>query len=84
MQNVVQEATRTTITSRTPINDLIYATIRLKNKSPPPKYIRTRDYKKMDPKKFRGDIESAPFHVASVFNDTDDILWAWQKLFTNI
>lgn len=107
MQNVVQEATRTTITSRTLIDlivttrkdlisisgafplgisdhDLIYATIRLKNKRPPPKYIRTRDYRKLDPEKFRGDIESAPFHVASVFDDADDILWAWQKLFTNI
>jgi len=107
MQNVVQEATRTTITSRTLIDlivttrkdrisisgafplgisdhDLIYATIRLKNKRTPPKYIRTRDYKKLDPEKFRDDIESAPFHVASVFDDADDILWAWQMLFTNI
>ena len=103
----MQEATRTTITSRTLIDliittwkylisisgaiplgisdhDLIYANIRPKNKRPPPKHIRARDYRKLDPEKFRGDVESAPFHVASVFDDADDILWAWQMLFTNI
>ena len=86
MQNVVQEATRTTIISRTLIDlivttrkdlisisgafplgisdhDLIYANIRLKNKRPPPKHIRTRDYKKIDPEKFRGDVESVPFQL---------------------
>ena len=107
IHNVVQEATRTTITSRTLIDlivttrkdlisnsgafplgisdhDLIYATIRLKNKRPSPKHIRTRDCKKRDPDKFRYDIETAPFHVASVFDDADDILWAWQYLFTTI
>ena len=33
---------------------------------------------------FRRDIESAPFHIASVFDDPDDVLWAWQSLFVNI
>jgi len=25
-----------------------------------------------------------PFHVASVFEDEDDVLWAWQHLFNSI
>ena len=29
-------------------------------------------------------IETAPFHVALVFDDAVDILWAWQNLFHNI
>jgi len=56
----------------------------LKNKRPPPKYIRTRDYKRLDDDKFRYDIETAPFHISQVFEDVDDVLWAWQHLFNII
>ena len=33
---------------------------------------------------FRADITAAPFHVARVFEDKDDVLWAWNKLFKDI
>ena len=108
MHNVIQEATRSTIThifhtarshcyykkgslstsGAFPLgisdNNLIYATIRLKNKRPPPKIIRTRNYKKMDVEKFKHDIESTPFHIASIFEDPDDQLWAWERLFFDL
>ena len=71
LHNMIQEATRSTISSRTLLDlfvtttkdlisssgvfplglsdhDLIYATIRLKHKRPPPKFIKTRNYKRMD------------------------------------
>ena len=32
--------------------------------------------KRMDIRSFRDDIESAPFHIASIFDDPDDNLWA--------
>ena len=106
-ENVIQEATRQTLTSSSLIDlivttrkdlvsatgvfplgisdhNLIYATIRLKNKRPPPKIVKTRDYKRMDIESFRHDIESTPFHIAPIFNDPDDILWAWQYLFNDI
>ena len=99
MQNVIQEATRLTITSSTLIDlivttrkdlvsssgvfplgisdhHLIYANIRIKNKRPPPKIIKTRDYKRMDINSFRHDLETAPFQIASIFDDPDDHLWA--------
>ncbi|CAH3032008.1 unnamed protein product, partial [Pocillopora meandrina] len=95
MENVIQEATRQTITSSSLIDlivttrkdlvsatgvfplgisdhNLIYASIRLKNKRPPPIIVKTRDYKRMDIRSFRDDIESAPFHIASIFDDPDD------------
>ena len=104
MQNIVQKATRTTLTSHTLIDlivttrkdlvnsmdviplgisdhNLIYATLLLKNKRPPRNYIKTRDYKRLDEDKFRYDIETAPFHISQVFEDEDDVLWAWQQLF---
>ena len=65
-------------------HDLIYATLRLKNKRPPPRVIKIRNYKKMDLKSFKFDLENAPFHVAETFEDTDDILGAWQSLFNDI
>lgn len=58
--------------------------MKLKNKRPPPKYIKTRDYRKLDIKKFQADVESVPFHIALVFEEPDDILWAWQTLFKGI
>ena len=63
---------------------LVYATMKLKNKRPPPKYIKTRDYKKLNVNNFRQDIESAPFHVATIFNEPNDVLWAWQTLFNSV
>lgn len=65
-------------------HDLIYATLRLKNKRPPPKIIKIRDYKRMNIENFRRDIETAPFHIASTFEDPDDLLWAWQNLLDDI
>ena len=34
--------------------------------------------------RFKSDIENAPFQVAFTFDDTDDVLWAWQPLFDEI
>ena len=65
-------------------HNLIYATLRLKNKRPPPTIIKTRDYKKLDEMVFHRDISTAPFDVGSVFDDPDDRLWAWQTLFLDI
>ena len=33
---------------------------------------------------FRHDLATAPFYVASVFDDADDVQWAWQNLFDRI
>ena len=34
--------------------------------------------------RFKSDIEYATFQVAFTFDDTDDVLWAWQSLFDDI
>ena len=103
MQDVVQDDTKLTLTSRTLIDltvttrkdlvsttdvfplgilyhNLIYAALSLKNKRPPPKDIKTR----LDEDKFRYDIQTAPFYISSVFDDEDDVFWAWKHLFNNI
>ena len=65
-------------------HSLIYATMKLKNKRPPPKRIIVRDYKRLDLDSFRHDLATAPFNIASVFDEADDVLWAWQNLFNDI
>ena len=63
---------------------LIYATMNLKRKRLPPKCIMESDYKRLGLDAFRHDLANASFHVASVFEDADDVQWAWQNLFDNI
>lgn len=65
-------------------HNLIYATIRLNNKRPPPKIVKTGDYKRIDIESFKHNTEAAPFQIASIFDDPDDNLWAWQYLFNDI
>ena len=107
LHNMIQEARRSTISSRTLLDlfvtttkdlisssgvfplglsdhDLIYATIRLKHKRPPPKFIKTRNYKRMDVAKFKHDLECTPFYIASIFEEPDDQLWVWERLFDDI
>ena len=43
-----------------------------------------RTYKQFQVDQFRADITAAPFHVDRVFEDNDDVLWAWNKLFKDI
>ena len=107
LHNMIQEATRSTISSRTLLDlfvttttdlisssgvfplglsdhDLIYATIRLKHNRPPPKFIKTRNYKRIDFEKFKYDLECTPFYIASIFEEPDDQLWVWERLFDDI
>ena len=46
--------------------------------------INVRNYKQFQVEQFRADIIAAPFQVAQVFEEKDDVLWAWNKLFKNI
>ena len=60
---------------------IVYASLRLKNRTPPPRVLKVRDYRKLNDDQFKSDLESAPFRIASIFYDSDDYLWAWESLF---
>lgn len=49
-----------------------------------PKTVIRRNFKKFDPLQYNNDIDSIPFHVASTFDDIDDVYWAWEKLLTDL
>ena len=63
---------------------LVYAEVRTKIRRPPPKIIRSRNFKCFNEGDFVRDIESAPWSVCSVFENPDDSYWAWQKIFNDI
>ncbi|XP_068689637.1 uncharacterized protein [Montipora foliosa] len=65
-------------------HNLIFSTIKLKNKRPPPKIICIRQYRNFDEKKFKEDIRAALFYIGSIFDDPDDQVWFWQQLYTDI
>ena len=63
---------------------LIYATLSLSQKCPPPKVINIRSFKKFQVDQSQADISAAPFHVAHIFDHRDDVLRAWNSLFKEI
>ena len=65
-------------------HNLVYAVARLVCKRPPPKFVQIRNYNKLNEKSFKRDMENAPFHVATIFDDLDDSLWLWNKIFLQI
>ena len=65
-------------------HSLVYATLRLKRKRPPPKVITVRNYRQLNTENVKADTEQTPFYIASVFDDMDGILWAWNQLFRGV
>ena len=62
-------------------HNLVYTVARLVYKGPPPKFVQIPNYNKLNEKSFKRDLENAPFHVATIFDDPDDSLWLWNKIF---
>lgn len=63
---------------------LVYAITRASCPKWVPKTTVRRNFKKFDAKKYNEDISFIPFHVASTFEDIDDIYWAWERLLTDV
>ena len=49
-----------------------------------PKIIYYRSYKKFDDNIFFNDVQNIPFWVSDVFEDEDDSLWSFGKLFSDV
>ena len=63
---------------------LVYTTLKLTSKRPPPKIIHVRNFKNFNKTDFMTDVERIPFHVLEVFDDKDDALWGWEQLFKDV
>ena len=51
---------------------LVHATLQLGSKRPPPKIIRSRNFKNFDAANFKADIEITLFHILETFHHKDD------------
>ena len=60
---------------------LVYATLKLGSKRPPPKIISTRNF---DAAIFKADIERIPFHIFEIFHHRDNGLWGWEQSLKDI
>jgi len=43
-----------------------------------------RSFKRFDETKFTNDLKLAPFHVCDIFDDTDDVMWSFNYLLTEV
>ena len=49
-----------------------------------PRKIVYRSLKKLNEENFKSDIQNAPFSVAHIFDECEDIAWFHEKLFSEI
>ena len=63
---------------------LVYAVMRSHCPKPCMKTKDKRSFKYFDQDIFSRDVSQIPFHVANVFDDVDDVAWAWGKMFTDL
>ena len=62
----------------------IYTVLNIKSKKPKTTFRTSRSFKEFNADLFNVDLQSVPFNVAYVFDDIDDICWAWEKLYTDV
>ena len=60
---------------------LVEVTLKLKDTKPQPSYIFTRSYKNYNPESFLSDLECDPLHIVNMFDDFDDQVGVFNKLF---
>lgn len=63
---------------------LIYTILNKKLMKPKARFIKERFFKGFNEIEFNKDLQIVPFHVAYVFNEIDDIYWAWERLYNNV
>ena len=64
----------------------VYSVFMLKKRNDYPILKRVNSFKKLMNNKanFKHDLETAPWWVCSVFDDGDDIAWAWESMYKDI
>ena len=62
-------------------HNLIYVVYKLYVKPVPPKLITVKNYRNIDTAQLQRDFYSTPWDLIDLFDDEDDSLWCWEKLF---
>eukprot|EP00112_Aurelia_sp_Birch-Aquarium-sp1_P014347 Seg309.5 transcript_id=Seg309.5/GoldUCD/mRNA.D3Y31 product="RNA-directed DNA polymerase from mobile element jockey" protein_id=Seg309.5/GoldUCD/D3Y31 len=65
-------------------HSLVYVVLKLRRKRIPPRLKIVTNNKKCDWKGFEEQMDLVPWSVCSVFDDINDCLWAWDKLYSDV
>ncbi|KAL9966689.1 hypothetical protein ACROYT_G024801 [Oculina patagonica] len=63
---------------------LIYTVMRTYSPRSSPRTVTARRFKHYDPELFAADVNMVPFHIAHLFDDPEDVSWAWGKLLEGV
>jgi len=63
---------------------LIYCSFNLFPKRHKPIFKTTKNYKDIDIEKLKSDFTSVPWQVCDIFNDVDDAVFVWEKLYKEV
>ena len=63
---------------------LVYGTLNLHKEKTPPRYVTVKNYKHVNITNLKHNMASAPWSVVEIFDDIDDMTWAWETLYKNI
>ena len=63
---------------------LVYTVLNRKVMKPKTLITIGRCFKQFDEKAFNRDLECVAFNMAYVFDDINDICWAWEKMYTDV
>ena len=63
---------------------IVYTVKRGRINLPKPRWITYRSYKKYKEDTFLQDMAQAPLHVCQVFDDPDDVNWAYTRMITDV
>ena len=63
---------------------LVYTVLNKILPQPKAEIIRVRSFKNFDEGSFCSDLSLVPFSTAYVFDDPEDVYWAWEKLFVEV
>ena len=63
---------------------LVYTILNKKLSKPETVFTKGRCFKSFDANAFNKDLACVPFNVAYVFEDINDICWAWEKMYTDV
>ena len=58
----------------------------VKSRNPPPVIKQVKNFKgvKENPKPLQTDLETTPWWICSIFDDVDDVAWAWETMFKDV
>jgi len=63
---------------------LVYTVFNRKVMKPKTSFTKARCFKNFDEVAFNKDLAYVPFNVAYVFDDINDICWAWEKMYCSV